>query len=279
MATNSQQVRVSRTCPRCFGRVEVTATEHYCNECGLVVEDRPIDRGPDWRNLDEGDDKSHASPAGRDHRNQYTHGMGSDIGRDGNFNARQRTINTRVKRGKKKDRNRGYATGEIHRIASTLDIPEHVRERAKRIFTDLHQDHLEGQNLDELAPACLYAACREYETGRVPSEIAEGARCDERPIRRRVWWVANELGLELPPPNVHNRIRVVADKLRRDRKAVQRAIERLAELDGCAVSRGSPSTLAAALLYQAGEWRQADVADAAGVSCPGLRARRDELDG
>ncbi|MDZ5811684.1 TFIIB-type zinc ribbon-containing protein, partial [Halorubrum sp. AD140] len=50
------------TCPECGGSL-VTDTEHgetVCDDCGLVVEQDSVDRGPEWRAFDssERDSKS-----------------------------------------------------------------------------------------------------------------------------------------------------------------------------------------------------------------------------
>ena len=49
-----------RTCPECGGRLESAGTETLCGECGLVVDEQEVDRGPEWRAFDaaEKDEKS-----------------------------------------------------------------------------------------------------------------------------------------------------------------------------------------------------------------------------
>ena len=37
------------TCPECTGTVTADGTEQICSECGLVVSEDSLDRGPDWR--------------------------------------------------------------------------------------------------------------------------------------------------------------------------------------------------------------------------------------
>jgi hypothetical protein len=40
-------------CPECGGIVHTNSIETACEDCGLVVEDRPIDHGPEWRAFDD----------------------------------------------------------------------------------------------------------------------------------------------------------------------------------------------------------------------------------
>jgi len=265
------------TCPRCFGTVQQTAVEHVCPECGLVVDESPIDHGPEWRHFEDSDENPERAAPGNP--NRADRGLGSKRHtRNGTHaDSRQDHLHRRVRSGDKKDRNREWVTQEIQRMASAVSLPDHVSERARYVFRRLHEQNLEGKNLDVVGAACLYAACREHGMGRTPDELAAVARCEERPIRRRVWWIADELGLELPPPDVRQRIRVVASKLPTDENATQQAVERVKSVDGAQAASGSPSTLAAWLLWESGECNQAQVAQAAGVTPTGLRKRRDAL--
>ncbi|MFC6730936.1 TFIIB-type zinc ribbon-containing protein, partial [Natronoarchaeum mannanilyticum] len=40
------------TCPECGGRLNASGDETVCGECGLVVGEDEIDRGPEWRAFD-----------------------------------------------------------------------------------------------------------------------------------------------------------------------------------------------------------------------------------
>jgi transcription initiation factor TFIIB len=247
------------TCPRCLGRVEQNSIEAYCGDCGLVTEDSPVDRGPDWGYYDKhGDtDPGRAAPG---NRNMADRGLGTETetGHD-----RRDRIDRHTSLGSRRDKTRAYATTEIARMTSALELPRYVGARAKRVFRDLYgATSLEGQDVDAVTGACLYAACREEQLGRTAEDIATLARADERPITRRLWWVADEIGLEIPPPDVRQRTRVVGYRVGLSDAAVDRAVELVGDVD----SRASPSVLAAWACWQASHRTQADVADVAGVS-------------
>lgn len=279
MATSSPTLPVDAQtgrCPRCLGTdIDHSPRETWCRSCGYVLDETPIDHGPEWRSFEDSDENPERAMPGN--RNRADRGLGSERRSDSAewSDSRQEILHSRVSRGSRKDRNRDWVTQEIRRMASALSLPEFVTERASWLFRRLHEETLEGRNLDVVGAACLYAACRENGMGRTPAEIATVARCDERPIRRRVWWAADELGLELPPPDVRQRIRVIGSKLPNDAQAVQQAVSRLDDMDGGQVAQGSPSTLAAWLLWESGPWNQERVAQAAGVTPSGLRKRRD----
>lgn len=268
MATSAPRSvdRSTDTCPRCLGRVTHDPREDYCAECGLVVDDAPTDFGQEWRDFDDRDPARGASPGDR---NFHDNGMGSFMGRadEREGEDRRRAIwdnRTRSKR----DRNRNYATSEVHRIAAALDVPTHVRERGQRLFREIHgRDEAQGKDLDTLAATCAFAACRLDGQGIVASEVAEVARADESAIRRRFRWLQQELALEVPPPDVCQRVRVVAGRMDVDRATVNAAVERSRGVRW----GGAPSSLAAWCLYAESDATQRACADAASVTPAALR--------
>jgi transcription initiation factor TFIIB len=253
-----------------------TATESVCADCGLVTDADPIDYSPDWGYADDPEENpERARPGNRAHGDR---GLGSV--RDGGATRdarRQDALNRRAKE-RKVDRNRRYATTEIHRMTTALELPRYLGDRGKRLFRAVHADGLNGRDLDTVAAAALLCACREAQAGRVAGEIAAVARADERPIQRRLRWVASETGTVLPPPDVAVRIRVVHGRLpEADSTARERAVDRLGDLDAQRVASASPSVVAACLLYDVGPWTQTTVAEAAGVTPTAMRQRRDKL--
>jgi len=280
MATSVTQLGPTRPdttsdCPECGGVVRTSNAESYCEDCGLVQHESGIDHGPDWR--DYGDDGHNPSRAKAGNLNHPDRGLGSERrtqSHDTDEKRRDR-INRNIKSGRKRDRTRSYATTEIHRMTVALDLPEYLGERGKFIFRQLHDDALIGYDLDTMASACLYLACREEDAGLVGSDIEAVARSDERMINRRLHWVANEVGLDVPPPTVASRVRVVAGRLGASTDTTQQAVEYADAIDNG--TGASTSALAAAALYAAGDWTQPTISDAANTCPVALRNHRDEL--
>jgi len=256
------------TCPHCLGTINATPTEHACQRCGLVIEDSPIAHDPDWPiNDTPGESHARGSP---DNRMHADHGLGTTL--ESHTNPRLKTYQRHALAGSTKDRNRGYATTDIHRMTHALGLPEHVGEQAKHHFTTLHNNRdLGGRDLDALAAASLYLSLRQEQSGLTASELAGVARTDERSITRRMHWIANELELEVPPPSIQARVRVIASRLNAQPQVTQRAVEWVRNKTNGDGYTGSPSTLAAAALYKHGPWTQQRVADAGGVSATGVR--------
>lgn len=282
MATSDRQpTRQSTKCPECHAPARLDGVEWICVECGVVVATDEVDYGPDWRaHWEPGDDElaEHAKPGNYHHHDR---GLGSEMGEStSRAETRQARQHHRAKTPRKKDRNRGYVTTEIQRIASALEVGDALAEQAKHVFVQAHERHdLLGYSLDTIAGAAVYAVCRIHQRGLTHADVAEHARADPRPIRRRFRTLMRELDLEAPPPDPRQRIRVVAREAGVSTQARERALKAVEALDDHAVGNGSPSTLAAALLYEASGSRitQDRVAEAAGCSANGLRKRRDGL--
>lgn len=277
MSTSSTPSRDA--CPECDGPINRSPTEHVCTECGVVVTDTPIDHGPDWGRTEahEPDEKRAKAP----NRNLHDRGLGSEMG---HASERDKDDQRRVRwnhqaKVSKKDRGRGYATTEIQRMASAFELGDGLTKQAKTLFRQLHErDGAVGRDLDMLAAVSIYATLRIHQRGVTPAEVCEVARGPEsRTLARRYTAVCRELGLQAPPPSPEQRVRVVASKCGCTDTAINRAVERVRSLPDADRYSGSPSTLAAAILWDVdSSLTQREVADAAGVTPAGLRNRLQE---
>lgn len=265
----------SRRCPECNGRVEQHATEHVCDDCGLVVTDSPIDHGPDYRVYNSGDRaKIHDKPGNRNHSDR---GLGSEMGHDHERDDDEKRKARWHQQAKTTwtDRRRGYATGEIQRIAEALELGDALTTQAKTLFRQYHdQETATGQCLDTLAAACVYTICRVNQRGVAPEEVADHSRgASERDVSRTHTAVCRALGVEVPPPSPEQRLSVVAAACGLTHDERQRAQSMLAEIDDSAKYSGSPSTLAAAIVWTVSDVTQERAAEAAGVTATGARKR------
>jgi transcription initiation factor TFIIIB Brf1 subunit/transcription initiation factor TFIIB len=195
------------------------------------------------------------------------------------MHTRKVTIHKHTRSGSKRDRTRSYATTEIHRMAVALELPDHLADRGKHVFRQVHrrEDGIEGYDADTVAGACLLAACRDADAGRVAADIAPVARANARSIRRRMLWVADTADVALTPPCLPARVRVIGTRLDGGQQPIHRAVRQAHALDGATISGAKPSSLAAALLYETGPWTQATIADAADVTTTALRKRWQAL--
>ena len=278
MATSDRQQADVATCPECSTRARPEGDELLCPSCGLVLESDRIDHGREWRDQYDPNAEHNGKRTKASNRVLQDRGLGSEISTDGggdNADWQRKRKRNRWARADKKDRGRGYTTTEIHRITSALDLPGDWGEHAKRLFATVHEDvDLGGHySLDAFAAAAVYAVCRVQQRGLTPADVAAVARCDPDRLRRTYGYLQRETSLQAPPPDAAQRLRVVARDADVPETARERALTALEHVPEATVASGSPSTLAAALLWQASEQTQAALADAAGITPNGLRKR------
>lgn len=198
-------------CPEC-GSADVATTganERICEECGLVLEENPVDRGPEWRasNSQENEEKSRVGSS-LTHR-LHDKGLTTEIGWEGDLGSsqqrsqlnRMRTWQKRIQIRDGSEDNLGYALGEIDRMASARGIPKSVREVAAVIYRRAQDaDLIRGRAIESMAAAALYTACRQEGIPRSLDEILEVSRIDSsKRLGRAYWYLVRELDLEMEP--------------------------------------------------------------------------------
>ncbi|MFB6270260.1 MAG: transcription initiation factor IIB family protein [Halobacterium sp.] len=286
-------------CPECGGLV-VQDEEHgesVCADCGLVVEEDGIDRGPEWRAFDS-KEKDEKSRVGAPTTNtMHDKGLSTNIdwrdkdayGNSLSSNQRQkmqrlRKWNERFRTRDAKERNLKQALGEIDRMASALGLPNNVRETASVIYRRaLEDDLLPGRSIEGVATSCVYAAARQAGVPRSLDEIADVSRVEKAEIARTYRYVVRELGLEVAPADPESYVPRFASSLELSDEAAHRARELLKTAKDKGVHSGkSPVGLAAAAVYAAAlltneKTTQAKVSEVADISEVTIRNRYHEL--
>ncbi len=286
-------------CPECRGRLAAD-TEHaetVCTDCGLVVDEGEIDRGPEWRAFDAAE-KDQKSRVGAPTTNMmHDQGLSTNIGwqdkdaygkslstRQRQKMQRLRTWNERFRTRDSKERNLKQALGEIDRMASALGLPKNVRETASVIYRRaLDEDLLPGRSIEGVATASLYAAARQAGTPRSLDEIAAVSRVEKDEIARTYRYVIRELGLEVKPADPESYVPRFASDLDLSDETERRARSLLQAAKTNGVHSGkSPVGLAAAAVYAGAlltneKVTQNDVSDVASISEVTIRNRYHEL--
>ncbi|WP_159901218.1 transcription initiation factor IIB [Salinirussus salinus] len=286
-------------CPECGGNVvaDEERGETVCTECGLVVEEGEIDRGPEWRAFDS-QEKDEKSRVGAPTTNMmHDKGLSTNIDwRDkdayGNsLDAKQRQKmqrlrkwNERFRTRDSKERNLKQALGEIDRMASALGLPENVRETASVIYRRaLDENLLPGRSIEGVSTASVYAAARQAGVPRSLDEITDVSRVEKSEIARTYRYVVRELGLEVKPADPESYVPRFASDLDLSEESERRARQLLQNAKEQGVHSGkSPVGLAAAAVYAASlltneKTTQAAVSDVADISEVTIRNRYHEL--
>jgi len=158
-----------------------------CPECGLVVGDRLVDVGTEWRSFSN--EKTGADPSrvgapenplliGSDLSTSIAIGFGSSESDQSLANAQRRNMNNA-------DRQMTQAFGVIREMSERIHLPRSVQDIANRVFRDvLDTKALKGKNNEAQAAACLYIACRKEGVPRTFKEICAVSRVSKKEIGR-----------------------------------------------------------------------------------------------
>ncbi|QFU83510.1 transcription initiation factor IIB [Natronorubrum aibiense] len=293
----STEYTATTTCPECDGRLIVADDQTHCGDCGLVIDENRIDRGPEWRAFDaaEKDEKSRVgAPTTNmlhdrglsttiDWRNKDGYGSTLSARKRRQFQ-RLRTWDERFRMRDASDRNLKHALGEIDRMASALGIPDAACETASVIYRRaLEEDLLPGRSIEGMATAALNAAVRQAGVPRSIDELATVSRIDYLEAARAYRYLVRELELPMAPPDPLEYLPRYASTLEIPSETERRAHELLEGAMESGLHSGKhPVGLAAAAIYAAGrltgvDLTQDDVSDAADVSKVTIRNRYQEL--
>ena len=284
-----------KKCPECSGINlfwNKEKGEVICKDCGLVVEDKMVDFGQEWREFDsEGGDKRRRAGAPITYT-QYDQGLGTEVGGKADLsrlNSKSRSTFVRLRKWQYRistaiERNLKLALSELKRVASYLKLPKSVEEESARIYTLAVQRGLvRGRSMESVVAGALYAACRRHEVPRTLDELSEASDIEKKEIGRTYRFVTRELGISILPSNPADYIPRFASALKISPEAQSKSIEILerAQKEELTSGRG-PTGIAAAALYVSalyhGEKRtQREVADVAGVTEVTIRNRYKEL--
>lgn len=275
-------------CPECSGDVVARDGEAICVDCGLVVDPNRMDRGPEWRSFDD----DHRSRTGAPlTRSRHDRGLSTEVGRRSDLTnlpshkrrrlARLRRHHARTQVSSKTKRNQRTAFIEIHRLASTLALPDHVRDEACSLVRRAQsEDLLRGRSLEGFAAAATYASCRTAGVSRTIEEVIDVARADEGELKAAYGALNRELGLAIGPIDPREYLPRFANELDLSVDVERRATELATDaLDRGVVGGRNPCGVAAACLYAAAErdeqrevaCTQAEAADVANVSPATIR--------
>ena len=286
-------------CPECTGRL-VSDTEHaetVCADCGLVVEEGEMDRGPEWRAFDSAERDQKSRVGAPTTKMMHDHGLSTNIGwqdkdaygkalssRQRQKMQRLRTWNERFRTRDSKERNLKQALGEIDRMASALGLPENVRETASVIYRRaLEEDLLPGRSIEGVASASLYAAARQAGTPRSLDELAQVSRVDRMELTRTYRYVVRQLDLEVRPADPEQYVPRFVSGLDLGDETERTARHLLDAARDAGVHSGkSPVGLAAAAVYAGAlltneKVTQKEVSDVANISEVTIRNRYKEL--
>jgi transcription initiation factor TFIIB len=239
---------VPAECPECGGSIisDEEQAESRCGECGLIVSEAQVDKGPEWRAFDATEREEKSRVGAPTTPLMHDRGLSTTIGwrdedaygralapRKRRQLSRLRLWDERYRTQDASDRNLKLALGEVDRMASALGLPENVRETASVIYRQALEDGLlPGRSIEGMASATLYAGARIESIARSIDEVAGVSRVERLEIERAYRYLVRELDLQIPPTNpleylgrFSSRLDCRDDTERRARDLVEQAID------------------------------------------------------
>jgi len=286
-------------CPKCGNDkliYDAARGEIICPECGYVISERIIDRGPEWRAFTP-EEKEKRSRVGAPLERVTPESLSTDIdwrsrdaaGREISLRRRiemlrLRKWHTRARIQSSIERNLAQAQMELDRLGSQLGLPKRVKDRALEIYRKaLESGLVRGRSIESVVAASIYAACREMRVPRTLDEIARYTRAGRKDVARCYRLLVREASVRIPLPNPVDFVPRIGELLGLSAITVRKAIEILRRAREAGITAGKdPAGLAAAAIYIAalltGEVRtQKEVAQAAQVTEVTVRNRYKEL--
>jgi len=276
--------------------------ELFCSKCGLVVTDKIVDSGAEWRSFSNDEGNKARTGAGTS-LTMHDMGLSTVIGavnKDATGKPlsagvkssieRLRTWDSRSQAHSSADRNLRQALNEMDKLKDKLALTDAVVEKASYIYRKAMERKLvRGRSIQGLVAACLYASCRNTETPRTLDDIAKGINIRRKDVARCYRLIFRELELKMPVVDPVKGISRIASIAELSEKSKRKAIKILNQAKEEGIVAGKdPMGIAAAALYLAcistGEAKsQKDISIASGVTevtirnrCAGLRKMINE---
>ncbi|MGV8176984.1 MAG: transcription initiation factor IIB [Candidatus Bilamarchaeaceae archaeon] len=289
-----------KKCPECGGKKLVRDYEKgeiICASCGLVVSENIEDMGPDWRAFDAEQREKRARGGAPIKFMRPNKGLVTEIDqynrdiRGGKISPKKQAQLYRMRKWHKRvsiatsmERNLVIALSELNRVASSLGLPENVKESAALLYRRAVKEELiRGRLIESVVAAVIYSVCRMEGIPRTLDEISKASGIEKKEIGRAYRFLKTELQVDVPLTDPGQYVPKFATALRLSGPVQEEAVKliRKALKKGLISGRG-PTGVAAAALYIAsalhGEKRtQKEVADVAGVTEVTIRNRYREL--
>ena len=292
--------RLAENCPECTSKNLVhdyDSGETICGDCGLVLYEQMLDKGPEWRAFTQQEKASRSRVGMPTSYSIHDKGLSTTISQvDRDAFGRKLPQSTRLQMWRLRkwqirsrvhsstDRNLAQAMAELERLSSKASISHPIREKAAVIYRKaLDKGLVRGRSINAIASAALYAACRKSGSPKALREIVEASLVDKKDVSRCYRLLLQELDFHMPISDPLTYVSKIAEKNRVSGRTQGTAIAILREARQKRFSAGKdPMGMAAAALYIAcvqnnEKVTQKDIAEAAGVTEVTVRNRYKAL--
>jgi transcription initiation factor TFIIB len=292
--------RLAEDCPECTSKNLVhdyDSGETICGDCGLVLYEQMLDKGPEWRAFTLQEKASRSRVGMPTSYSIHDKGLSTSISQiDRDAFGRKLPQSTRLQMWRLRkwqirsrvhsstDRNLAQAMAELERLSSKVNTSPPIREKAAVIYRKaLDKGLVRGRSINAIAAAALYAACRKSGSPKALREISKASLVDKKDVARCYRLLLKELDFHMPISDPLTYVSKIAEKNRVSGRTQGTAIGILRIARQKRFSAGKdPMGMAAAALYIAclqnnEKITQKDIAEAAGVTEVTVRNRYKSL--
>ena len=261
--------------------------EKICAHCGLVIEEKEIDEGPERRVFGPEDENKIRTSTGLEIPTTFDtysfFGKKIPLSKR-NEMQRLRKWQRRSALQYRRDRNFIIAEQELNRLCEKLHLPSQILNLAKKIYrSSFERELVRGRSINGMVAASVAIACRQLQIPRSLKAIASQSQVDKKEIGHDFRLIVEKLSLRNPIHDVAILINQVGDKLDLSPKTQQLAFEILTQAKEKKIVAGKdPHGLTAAAIYisclQTKESRtQREISEASGVTEVTIRNRYKDL--
>jgi len=287
MEIKSDFSNLANLCQECGGKIISLQEkgEIVCGQCGLVISERILDIYHSGKRAFTKQEKEKRERTGSPISILLPDmGLSTVIDKNSIKNPdlkRAAKWNSRMTWDK---RNMLIATTELKRIGSNLNLPDHIKKEAIRLYKEAFKRKLlRGRSINGMVAACLYFACREKKIPRTLQEILDETSESAKNVRRCYRTLIRELNLKVPSTDPISLIPRFIAELGLDTNVEKATIKILQTfIEKYSTSGKDPKGLCAGALYLVCKIRnkkisQKEIANLVGVTEVTLRSRYKEL--
>lgn len=254
-------------CKRCGKGSLVTdsvTAERFCGVCGLVINERIDDSGPERRSFSKEEYEDRSRTGGSSSLAIHDMGLATVIGRfdkDSTGKPLSASMRTTIKRlrtwdsrsqvHESQEKNFRQAFSELSRIKDKLALSDSVVEKTAYIYRKAIEKNLaRGRSISGMMAAAIYLVCRETGTPRTLNDVAAQVNIKRKYVSRCYRLLLKELDLTMPVVDPIKCISRIASQAKLSEKVKRHALTILEDANKKEISAGKdPMGLAAAALY------------------------------
>jgi transcription initiation factor TFIIB len=275
-------------------KIEKKDGDHVCLNCGCVVGRNLVGNERRAYTMEEVNKRRRTEPRWREFGprtmlpNSKVDSKGRLIGAKGKtlFSRLSKIQNSLIS---SIERNFWEAKPKLKMLTSKMNIPEHIKETAWKIYSVVAKKKLTmGRSIDGFIAASLYAAIRVHEFPRLLEEVCDAGLTSRRTVHRSLGMIVKEvlpeLDLKYKPITAEQLVFRFGNDLNLPMETQKNAIRMLvkASRNGLMRTGKDPKGLAASVIYMAAKSTdnrktQAEVSSIAKVTEVTLRSRSKQI--